>query len=161
MSKREIPIAAIQRNRAWIDGVTRSLSQCGNPEPAKQTMKEAGKNCAAQLLEKTIDHCGKSPASVEELVAAINKRRKDLFNATNFWTIQGNQARFKLDECGCELVQANLASPNKTFCQCSAGMFERLFEPFCKGAVNTEIVKAIGWGDDCCEFIVDFGASPD
>ncbi|MCG8336319.1 MAG: DUF6144 family protein [Proteobacteria bacterium] len=156
MSKREIPIAAIERNRTWIDAVTGSLSKCGNPEIARKTMREAGKNCAAQLLEKTVSHFGKTPESVQELVEAINKRRKDVLNTTNFWTIQDNQAHFKLDKCGCDLVEANLAEPNKTFCHCSAGMFENLFKPFCKGAVNTEIVKAIGMGDDCCEFIVHY-----
>ena len=156
MSKKEISIAAIERNRTWIEAVTCSLSKCGNFDLAKQTMRAAGKNCASQLLDKTIKHFGKTPESVHELVEAINKRRKDLLNATNFWTIQGNQAHFQLDRCSCDLVEEGLADPNKTFCHCSAGMFENLFKPFCQGEVHTEIVKAIGMGDECCEFIVHF-----
>jgi hypothetical protein len=35
-------------------------------------------------------------------------------------------------------------------------MFENLFTPFCRGTVRTEIVKAIGLGDECCEFVVYF-----
>ncbi len=156
MTKREIPIAAIERNRTWIDAVTNSLGKSGNPELARSTMREAGKNCASQLLEKTINHFGKTPESVYELVEAINKRRKNLLNATNFWSITGNQAHFKLDKCGCDLVEACLAEPNETFCHCSAGMFENLFKSFHHGSVSTEIVKAIGMGDECCEFIVHF-----
>ena len=156
MSKREIPITAIERNRTWIDAVTHSLCNCGNPEIAKNAMHEAGKNCAAQILEKIVAHYGKTPESVQEFVEAMNKRRNDLLNETNFWTIQGNQAHFKLDKCGCDLVEAYLAQPNRVFCECSAGMFENLFKPFCSGTVHTEIIKAIGMGDDCCEFIVHF-----
>jgi len=68
-------------------------------------MRDAGKKCAAQLLEKIVLH---------------------------------------------------LAAPNPIFCLCSAGMFENLFAPFCKGTVRTEIIQAIGLGDECCEFVVHF-----
>lgn len=53
-------------------------------------------------------------------------------------------------------MEAGLAEPNPVFCLCSSGMFENLFAPFCRGTVRTEIVKAIGLGDECCEFIVHF-----
>jgi predicted hydrocarbon binding protein len=140
----------------WIDAVTNYLGNCENPELVRGIMREAGKNCAAQLLAKTVNHFGRTPKSVHELVEAMNKRRKDLLNTTNFLTIKGNQVHFRLDKCGCDLVEAGLAEPNETFCHCSAGMFENLFEPFCKGEVNVEIVKAIGMGDNCCEFIIHF-----
>ncbi len=65
-------------------------------------MRDTGSKCASQLLEKTIEHFGRSP----------------------------------------------------NFCLCSAGMLEGLFMPFCDGYVKTEIIKAIGLGDDYCEFII-------
>jgi predicted hydrocarbon binding protein len=156
MSKKEIPLAAIQRSQVWIEAVTKSLGNCENKKFAKETMKKAGKSCAMQLLEKTIEYYGKRPANVYELVEAINKRRKEVLHVTNFWTIEGNQAHFRLNECGCDLVQSGLATPNKTFCLCSAGMFENLFQPFCKDTVKVELKKAIGFGDECCEFVVNF-----
>lgn len=156
MSKTEIPEAAIERNRAWIEAVTNSLGKRGDSELSSGIMRDAGKKCAAQLLEKTINHFGQTPKSVNELIDAINKRRKEVLNASNFWVRDGSKAHFKLEKCGCDLVEACLAEPNSIFCLCSAGMFENLFIPFCKGTVKTEIIKAIGLGDDCCEFIVHF-----
>jgi hypothetical protein len=35
-------------------------------------------------------------------------------------------------------------------------MFESLFARFCKETAKTAIIKAIGFGDNCCEFIVHF-----
>jgi hypothetical protein len=61
-----------------------------------------------------------------------------------------------LEKCSCDLVESGLAEPNPYFCCCSAGMLEGLFMPFSNGSVKTEIIKAIGLGDDCCEFIVHF-----
>ena len=156
MSKTEIPEAAIERNRAWIKAITDSLGKRGDLELSRSTMRDTGKKCAAQLLEKTIDHFGRPPQSVDELIEAINKRRKEVLNASNFWVRDGNKAHFKLEKCGCDLVEAGLSEPNSIFCLCSAGMFESLFAPFYQGTVKTEIIKAIGMGDECCKFIVHF-----
>ena len=156
MSKKEISTDAIERNRAWIKTVTNALKTRGDTEFSRIAMRDAGKKCAAQLLEKIVHHFGRTPNSIDEIIEAINKRRKEVLNAPNLWGRKGDTAHFKLDKCGCDLVEAGLAEPNPIFCLCSAGMFENLFAPFCKGTVRTEIIQAIGLGDECCEFVVHF-----
>jgi len=156
MSKTAIPTAAVERNRAWIAAVTNALKTRGDSDFSRVVMRDAGKKCADQLLEKIVIHFGRTPQSIDELIEAINKRRKEVLNASNLWDRKGNTAHFKLDKCGCDLVEAGLAEPNPTFCLCSAGMFENLFAPFCQETVETEIIQAIGMGDECCEFIVHF-----
>ena len=156
MSKSEIPQAAIDRNKAWIEAVTRSLGESGDFGLVKDIMKSAGKNCADQILEMTIDHYGRDPETVDELIDAINQRRREVLKAGTFWVRKGNTAHFKLEKCSCDLVAAGLAEPNPNFCLCSAGMFESVFSHVCKGAVTAEIVRSIGRGDAFCEFIVHF-----
>jgi len=156
MSKIEIPKAAIERNKAWIEAVTKSLGERNDTEILRVTMKDTGRKCASQLLEMIINHFGRNPESVDELIEAINKRRRDILKASTFWVRNGNKAHFKLEKCSCDLVEAGLAEPNPNFCLCSAGMFECLFSHFCKGAVKVEIIKAIGMGDEYCKFIVHF-----
>jgi hypothetical protein len=152
----DISAAAVERNKAWIEAVTRTLEESGNSELARLAMRNAGKRCAAQLLEKIVAHFGREPQSVDELIKAINKRRIEVLRKSNLWEREGNRAYFRLDRCGCDLVEAGLAEPNPVFCLCSSGMFENLFAPFCGGTASTEIVRAIGLGDDCCEFVVHF-----
>lgn len=152
----EIPVAAVERNKAWIEAVTRTLKESGESELSRLAMRNAGKRCATQLLAKIVAHYGREPQSVDELIEAINKRRKEILKAFNLWEREGNKAYFRLDQCGCDLVEAGLVEPNPVFCLCSSGMFENLFAPFCRGTVRTEIVKAIGLGDECCEFITHF-----
>jgi predicted hydrocarbon binding protein len=156
MSKTEIPKAAIERNKAWIEAITKSLRKRKDIDLLRATMKDAGKKCADQLLEMTINHFGRNPKSVDELIAAINKRRRDVLKAKTFWVRDGNKAHFKLEKCSCDLVEAGLAEPNPNFCLCSFGMFETVFSHACKGPVQAEIVKAIGMGDEYCEFVVRF-----
>jgi hypothetical protein len=152
----EVPVVAVERNKAWIEAVTNALKDNGNSELSRLAMKNAGKRCADQLLEKIIAHFGRMPETVDEFVEAVNKRRREVLEVSNLWEIEGNKAHFKLDKCGCDLVEAGLAEPNPIFCLCSAGMFENLFKPFCQGSARTDIVKAIGFGDECCEFVVHF-----
>lgn len=149
-------MAAIERNRAWIKAVTNSLGKRNDLELLSGTMKDAGNKCADQLLEKTIDHFGCRPKTVDELIEALNMRRRDILKASTFFVREGNKAHFKLEKCSCDLVESGLAEPSPNFCLCSAGMLENLFIPFCKGSVKTQIIKAIGLGDNCCEFIVHF-----
>jgi predicted hydrocarbon binding protein len=156
MSKLEIPIAAVERNKAWIQAVTNAMKNKSDPEFSRLAMRDAGKKCASQLLEKIVDHFGRTPQSVDELIEAINRRRRKVLKVSNFWKRDENKAYFKLDKCGCDLVEAGLAEPNPIFCLCSSGMFENLFAPFWRGTVRTEIIKAIGMGDGCCEFVVHF-----
>jgi predicted hydrocarbon binding protein len=156
MSKKEINEAAIERNKAWINGVTNALNKIGNEEICRCTMKSAGKECADQLLEKTINYFGRTPKSIVEMIEAINKRRKEVLNTNTFWELKGDKAYFTLEKCSCDLVEEGLAIPNPTFCLCSAGMFESIFVPYHNGSVRAEIVKAIGRGDERCEFIVHF-----
>jgi predicted hydrocarbon binding protein len=156
MDTREIPVAAIERNRAWIEAMTNALKTNGDLEFSRAAMRETGKQCAAQLLEKIVTHFGHTPQSIDEFIEAINKRRREVLQVSNLWQRDGNKAYFKLEKCGCDLVEAGLAMPNPIFCLCSAGMFTHLFAPFWKGIVTTQIVKAIGLGDECCEFVVHF-----
>ena len=156
MSNLEVPQAAIDRNKAWIKAVTDSLGQMNNTAFLRGIMRDVGKQCASQLMEMTIDHYGRTPKSVDELIEAINKRRKDVLKASTFWVRAGNRAHFKLEKCSCDLVEAGLVEPDPNFCLCSAGMFESLFASVCKGPVKTHIIKAIGMGDECCRFVVHF-----
>ena len=154
MTGKGIPIAALARNRAWIKTVTDSLGRRNDSELLKCTMRDTGSKCASQILEKTIEYFGRTPKTVDELIEALNIRRRDILKATTFFVREGDNIHFKLEKCSCDLVESGLAEPSPNFCLCSAGMLEGLFMPFWDGFVKTEIIKAIGLGDDCCVFTI-------
>ncbi|MBN1959544.1 MAG: hypothetical protein JW841_01245 [Deltaproteobacteria bacterium] len=95
MSKKAINEAAIERNKAWVTGVTKALSVLDNEDICRYVMKSAGKKCAEQILEKTINYYG-TPPSFDEMIEAINKRRKEVLKADTFWELRGNKAFFTL-----------------------------------------------------------------
>jgi len=154
MERLEISEEAVTRNAAWIEAVEKALADCGNMSLTKEVMKAAGQKCARQILDDCREILGKEPATVDELINATNKRRWQKHNLTNLWEKQGNKAYLKINECGCTLVKAGLAKPNPVHCLCSAGMMESIFSAVCEGPVSVEIVRAIGFGDDVCEFCI-------
>ena len=156
MKKIAISEAAIKRNVTWIEAVEKALIDCGNMTLTKEVMKAAGQKCAQQILADCEEILGRKPETVDELLDTTNKRRLQRFNLASLWEKQGNKAYLKIDECGCTLVKAGLAKSNSVHCLCSAGMMESIFSAVCRGPVSVEIVKAIGFGDDVCEFCVNF-----
>ena len=156
MKKMEISEVTIKRNVTWIEAVENALANCGNMALTKEVMKAAGQKCARQILDDCREILGKKPETVDELLDSTNQRRLQRLNLASLWEKQGNKAHLKIDECGCTLVRAGLAKPNPVHCLCSVGLMEGIFSAVCRGPVSVEVVKAIGFGDDVCEFYVNF-----
>lgn len=156
MESLEISGEAVTRNATWIEAVEKALADCGNMSLTKEVMKAAGQKCARQILDDCRDIIGREPETVDELLYATNQRRLQKHNLTSQWIREGNDARLKIDECGCTLVKAGLAKPNPVHCLCSAGLMEGIFASVCQGQVSVEIIRAIGFGDDVCEFCISF-----
>lgn len=156
MKKMEISEVTIKRNVTWIEAVENALANCGNMALTKEVMKAAGQKCARQILDDCREILGKKPVTVDELLDSTNQRRLQRLNLASLWEKQGNKAHLKIDECGCTLVRAGLAKPNPVHCLCSVGLMEGIFSAVCRGPVSVEVVKAIGFGDNVCEFYVNF-----
>jgi predicted hydrocarbon binding protein len=157
MKKMKVSEATIKSiNAAWIGAVENALANCDNNALAKEVMKVPGQMCARQILDDCTEIIGKKPETVDELLDATNRRRLQIHHLESLWERQGNKAHLIIDECACTLVKAGLAKPNPVHCLCSVGLMESLFSAVCRGPVSVEVVKAIGFGDDVCEFYVNF-----
>jgi len=157
MKKMQVPEATVKMiNAAWIEAVENALAAHGNTALTIEVMKAAGQKCARQILDDCREILGKKPETVDELLDATNRRRLQIHHLDSLWERQGNKAHLKINECACTLVKAGLARPNPVHCLCSIGLMESLFSAVCQGPVSVEVVKAIGFGDEVCEFYVNF-----
>ncbi|MDY0039537.1 MAG: hypothetical protein RBS57_04445 [Desulforhabdus sp.] len=156
MEVKQVPVAAVERSLIWIEAVENALAEKGGAELADQIMRAAGKKCALQILADCEEILGKKPETVDELLNATNRRRLQRHSLANLWERDGNTAHLKIDSCACTLVRAGLARPNPVHCRCSKGLMVELFSTVTRGPVHVEMVKTVGCGDDCCEFMVYF-----
>lgn len=156
MREKSISSRAIERSLVWIETLENAIADLGDEATMRGVMKAAGRPCARQILEDCAQILGRKPKTVDELIDATNRRRLEQLGLDNQWLRDGSSAHLRLDECNCTLVKAGLARPNPTHCLCTVGMFEELFSSVCRGPVVVRVLKAVGFGDTSCEFVVDF-----
>ncbi len=159
MDKRSIPESAVARSVSWINAVEKALADRAGEVTAHAILKEAGAECAQQILDECSGILGHRPQTVQELLETTNERRRRQLGLDALWKLEGNRAHLKIDACGCTLVKAGLAKPNPIHCLCTVGMFETLFSSVVEGRVDVDVVQTIGNGAPFCEFYVQFDAA--
>ena len=118
-------------------------------------MKQAGMDCANDLLTLCESCLGRPVDAIEDLVTAWNLLR-DSRNLNGRWTLEKNRVHGIFEECGCPLVRSGLIELHPVQCLCSKSMMETIFFNVGKKAVKVDIRRSIGSGDSICEFVVDF-----
>jgi hypothetical protein len=156
MHYKNISEAAVERSVSWIEAIEKAIIENCDKKTVKKIMKIAGNRCALQIFKECEKVLGKSPRSVDELIEGTNIRRKKHHGLDSLWERSGNIAHLKINECACTLVKAGLSKPNPVHCLCTIGLFETIFSKVCKGPVEVEVLKTIGYGDEVCEFNIHF-----
>lgn len=145
----------IDKNKKWVASLHRSIDQLGEKHKAA-IMKQVGMNCASDLLTLCEGYLGRQIDIFEDLVSGWNILR-DSRNLKGNWKLENGIAHGIFDECGCPLVRSGLIELHPVQCLCSQGMMEMIFSKVSKKDAKVEIRRAIGKGDNVCEFVVSFG----
>ena len=156
MEDKLISRRTIARGLAWIETLESAIADLRDEAATGRIMKAAGRPCAQQILEECSLALGRRPETIDELLDATNQRRVEHLGIDSQWVRNGSSARLRLDRCNCSLVRAGLARPSPTHCLCTIGMFEALFSSVCRGTVAVTVIKAVGFGDSSCDFVVEF-----
>lgn len=145
--------SAIRKNRSWIANLHKGIDQID--EPAKAAiMREAGVACASDLLSQCEKYLKRRIGSVEDLVTGWNMFREER-RLTGKWHIKGHTVMGIFGECGCPLVRYGMIELHPVQCYCSQGMMTSIFSQAANRTVEVKIERAIGRGDDVCEFLIN------
>lgn len=142
------------KNRKWVANLHRSIDQLGE-EQKVFIMKQAGIDCASDLLKLCESYLGRPIDTIKDLVSGWNILR-DSRNLKGIWKLENNIVHGIFNECGCPLVRSGLIDLHPIQCLCSQGMMENIFSKVTKKSVRVEIRRTIGRGDNACEFVVSF-----
>lgn len=138
--------------RTWLDMLVISLDAEVDEEARARVLTHCGRGCAlhhgsleqAKAIQQTTQ-------DIDGLLDALNQQ-EGLWCGR--WIRDGDTITSICEACGCPLVRAGLVKPSPTFCNCSPGWVEAVFEIVLRGPVTVELKQAIGRGDPVCEFIV-------
>jgi predicted hydrocarbon binding protein len=142
----------IDKNRSWMSGVYEGIDRFDEHTKAA-VMRPAGKACASDIIALCEKYLGRTISTIDELLSGWNtlrERRK----LTGRWVSEGNTIRGVFGECGCPLVRSGLIELHPVHCYCSQSMMETIFSQFSKKPVDVRIKRAIGRGDEVCEFVI-------
>jgi predicted hydrocarbon binding protein len=135
----------------WLKVLIESIDKSVDEKMKKEIMENCGKACAIYHGEideiKLIKRKGEN---LEEILDTMNQ--EDLWCGK--WVKKGNTISSICNKCGCPFVRAGIIKPSETFCYCSRGWVKSVFELILEKPVEVELKKAIGRGDEVCQFII-------
>jgi predicted hydrocarbon binding protein len=144
--------------RTWLDMLVTGLDAEVDEEARARVLTHCGRGCA--LYHGSLERAKaiqQGTQDVDELLDELNQQ-EGLWCGR--WIRDDDIITSICEACGCPLVGAGLVKPSPTFCNCSRGWVEAVFEIVLGRPVTVELKQAIGRGDPVCEFIVrsDAGA---
>ncbi|MGD8564642.1 MAG: hypothetical protein PVG03_19025 [Desulfarculaceae bacterium] len=144
---------SVERQRGWVRAVQQGIDAL-DASVQEGVMKQAGENCAAQLLALCGQHLGRPVGTPWDLIQGWNKLR-DVRGLNGRWQVQGDTITAEFGECGCYLVRLGLIEPSPSLCHCSQSMMDAVFSRSAGADRKVKILKSVGRGDDVCRFEVE------
>ena len=141
----------LERAGRFINSVIRGLEDF-DLDKRKKIIEKCGEACA---LDGSLNIAQKIARETENLEEIIQKTNNQI-PWCGKWILKKTQITSKCIQCGCPLVRNNIVSINSTFCYCSVGWVKLIFETLLKKTIEVKLEKSIGFGDNVCEFIINF-----
>ena len=131
-----------------IDKIDNNVSN----EIAENALKNCGKSCIGDSMNNAIEKIKKckDDYDIDFCIDFLNKcgvadgslkRNGDLIEAV-------------YKECYCPMLESRRGTLSKTFCSCSCGWFEQLFNSILDRKTYVEVTESIASGGEQCRFII-------
>ncbi len=132
---------------AWVTTIMENLEKTVDPAARGKLLNANGRACARRsTVLKTAQACqGDVPKFVKTVGGRISK---DLCH------VEGKTVHWGYPRCFCELVAESPARLPGSYCLCSAGWVQEMFEIVAGHPVQVELVQSIKGGAPDCRFVV-------
>jgi hypothetical protein len=140
-----------EKAKWWNETINR-LEKVTDKKSTIKIMQSCGRMCCGLTSRKRVKQIMSQSKSIKELVDNLNKiglggRRLILKNEN---TITGGY-----DRCFCgQVKQTQKPFSSLTYCHCSTGWYQQLFETALGRPVEIEILQSIICGAKTCEFVI-------
>lgn len=121
-----------------------------NEIPMQSTMRKCGGNCLTKDVIELVKKIYGQSSTIEELLSGMNERGI----GGGKLHMQNNKIIAIYKNCYCD-IPYQIKNLNPSYCQCSAGWFQRLFSEVFGKSVSVHIVDSITNGAKECTFEID------
>ena len=135
----------------WNETINRLEKEVGKKSTI-QIMQSCGRMCCGITNRKRVKQLMSQSESIKELLDRLNKMRLGggRLKMKDDKTITGGY-----DRCYCgQVKQTQEPFSSLTYCHCSTGWYQQLFETALGRPVEVEIMQSIICGDKTCEFVI-------
>lgn len=132
---------------AWIKELMENMEKIVDPETRGRLMNACGRACARRggMLKTAQQFKGDVPGYVRTIGPQVGK---------DLCRIEGDIVHWGYPRCYCELVEAGPERLPESYCLCSAGWVQEMFETVAGRPVRVEVIQTIKRGASDCRFIV-------
>lgn len=153
LSELSLPVNSTPEVRAeWADKLSARLESRFD----EHTVKTIRKKCYCNELGRLEE----TAEIFKELYLSLHKDLHSFVNALNEkgagWYIDGNHLYTKMFICECPMLEKAKTTHSLTWCHCTAGYIEKLFEIVFGTPVDAEIIHSIRQGFDDCLLRITF-----
>ncbi len=132
---------------AWIKALMENLESTLDRKSLEKLLNTNGRSCAARSgLRKTAESCR---GDVAKWVKTVGGKI-----APDLCRMDGKTVHWGYPRCFCELVADGPERLPDSYCLCSAGWVQEMFEIVADHPVKVELVQSIKRGAPDCRFIV-------
>jgi hypothetical protein len=115
-----------------------------------EIMQACGRKCIGASMLKKARHIAQEAKDIDDLLARMNAAHMGGGRLKR----EGNVIHAGFDRCYCGSVSKTKEIFSPTYCQCSCGWYQQLFETLLGKPVQVDLLGSIIIGDPRCEFLV-------
>lgn len=135
--------------KRWLAAVIQGLERYADKDQQVEILELCGQSCAKYDLQD-LKKLKREARDQEELLALINEH----IPWCGDWVWEKDHVYSTCESCGCPLIRDYHLELSPVFCLCSRGWVQTMFSEAFGEEVEVKLSKAIGRGDECCEFFV-------
>jgi predicted hydrocarbon binding protein len=152
VEKEDLSETGEQIARRWLPAIIEGLARYTDEKQRTAIMELCGASCGHHDLQR-LRHLKAQAKDERELLALIN----EYIPWCGTWEWEGDSIHTVCAGCGCPLARDFGLELSPTFCLCSRGWVKATFSEAFDREVDVDLLKAIGQGDERCEFVVQVG----
>ena len=116
----------------------------------REIMESCGRQCIGASTLATARKLSREASDLEDLLHRMNEAHV----GGGRLELDGTTVRVTYERCYCGSVNKLRGEISPTYCQCSCGWLQRLFETVLDGPVHAELLSSVLLGNDACRFAV-------
>ncbi len=136
----------------WMRHMIVRMEKTIGPGPTARVMRDCGRMCCGVTSRKRAAQIRKRSLDLKDIIGELNRIH---LGGGRLKVVDEHSIKGGYNRCYCGLVsKTGDKFPDLSYCACSTGWYQQLFETLLGRPVKVEIAQSIICGAKTCEFVI-------